>query len=103
MKKKMARTKTNNDTVEYRSVHGTKEVKLQLAARRLREDMFVWFDRANVPCDRRLSDLTLLMFGDIKMASFECPENPGSNLKTKAAETGASGLTPFQNKKQYKP
>ena len=43
---------------------GPLDVRLELAARRLRADMYEWFDRCALPTERRLSDLTLSMIGD---------------------------------------
>ena len=66
---------------------GTFDVKLELASRRLRADMYDWFDRAEVPTSRRLSDLTISMLGGKDTKLDRGMPHPGCAMKTKAAET----------------
>ena len=68
--------------------NGTMEQRMEMAARRLRSDLFSWYNETQVPHARRLNDFTLSMIGHsagIQMG--ECMPHPGCAMKTKAAET----------------
>lgn len=67
---------------------GPQDVRLELAARRLRADLFEWFDRTGVPTSKRLSDVTCSMIGhkDKQQREAGLPHS-GCAMKTKAAET----------------
>lgn len=69
---------------------GTTEEKLDLACRRLRADLFEWYDEAAIPSDRRIGDFTVQMIGPDQNCRFGMPEDPHPRgiMKTKAAETG---------------
>ena len=67
----------------------SKEHTLELACRRMRADMFEFFERKGIPAARRLGDFTATMIGtplNCQMGPTALP-HPGCGMKTKAAET----------------
>ena len=70
---------------------GSQDHVLSVGVRRLSADLQHWFEANDVPSDRRVALLSLKMLGDRKGCGVNDPANPhpGSNLKLKAAETGA--------------
>ena len=56
------------------NVGGSAQERLELSCRRLRADLFKWFDDTNLPHDKRLGDFTLAMLGPAQGCS------PGGEL-----------------------
>ena len=57
---------------------------LEIGSRRLRDNMFAWFESASIPHDRRISDLTIAMMGGANRAAAEGQR--GISFHAKAAE-----------------
>ena len=67
---------------------GGDEVRIELSVRRLKADLFQWYDDAQIPLERRMGDLTVKMIGSRMDCGFDLADvHPGCMMTSKAAET----------------